>query len=618
MKKSILIAVASTIAILSSCVKESIEINDKDSVNYPVFKGTMEKVTHADTKAGLDLNELKIAWNTGDEIFITDGSGKAIYQANESGSGVTFEYKSGDALAVGDDVNYVAYYPASMVQEDGSLELKLKQPYVSENISYLPMKAESAGELDLNFKNLTGIIRLKYTPTTASRPISHIGFTADKPLSGKYTIVDGNAVTETGKSYQGVVLDGFSETFTAGGTKYFYLAVPEGSYENFTINFSSKDRAIFLGANKAINIYRSQITTIEYAGKSLDQNAAKASNINGTDEDGELVSEWTATTDNTPSNCYIVSKFNSSDVAYILTTKGKTTEYLEGGVAAEVLWETDYTTTPVTRGSIVRAAQYAENRIYLQFPSFPKNGSAVVALRNEVGEIIWSWHIWTTPQGEPETVQYTKTDNTHLCYMMDRNLGANGNSKDDNQIQTYGFYYQYGRKDPFVHPSIAVTGVQRTAIFNSSTQYSAADGLKNPTTYYGVESNCWASDINKFTNESNPCPQGYSIPSMGKNGVPWASSDYFTFSATSSTTKSAWEECGWDYPVNSQSENNTTWFPAPGILTYKGNLAYEGTRTYIWGASKYAYFLNTGTGNVNVNINAADQSKAYVIRCIKK
>lgn len=608
MKKSILIAVASTIAILSSCVKESFEVND--NVNYPVFKGTMENVTHADTKAGLDLNELKIAWNKGDEIFITDGSGKAIYQAKESGSGVTFEYKSGDALAVGDDVNYVAYYPASMVQEDGSLELKLKQPYVSENISYLPMKAESAGKLDLNFKNLTGIIRLKYTPTSNTYPITHIGFTANRPLSGNYSIVHGKAVTEAETTYQGVVLDGFKVDFVANEARYFYLAVPEGSYENFTINFCNENRAIFLGARKAINIYRSQITTIEYSGASLDQNQAKSESLNNT--------SWTNTTDDVPSNCYMVSKFSSAKVPCIPTTKGKTKTYIYGGVAAEVLWETDYTSAPVARGSILRAVQCSGSRIYLQFPSSPKSGSAVVALRNEDGEILWSWHIWVTPEGEPGTVQYTMKDGTDLCYMMDRNLGANGNSKDDNQIQTYGFYYQYGRKDPFVCPSIAVTGVQRTSVFNSSTQYSLADGIKNPTTYYGVESNYWAADITSFKDESNPCPQGYTVPVMSSTGTPWASSDLFTFGTESSATLSAWDECGWNYLVNNQTENNTTWFPASGYLSYKGGLTNAESRTYFWGASKYAYFRNTGAGNVNRTFNDEDGSKAYVIRCVKK
>ncbi len=82
-------------------------------------------------------------------------------------------------------------------------------------------------------------------------------------------------------------------------------------------------------------------------------------------------------------------------------------------------------------------------------------GNAVIAALASNGTIMWSWHIWITEK-EISSV------NINGVEFMDRNIGAFMNSnayvdedfeEEDSILASYGLYYQWGRKDPFIYPS---------------------------------------------------------------------------------------------------------------------------------------------------------------------
>ena len=55
--------------------------------------------------------------------------------------------------------------------------------------------------------------------------------------------------------------------------------------------------------------------------------------------------------------------------------------------------------------------------------------------------------------------------------MMTRNLGAlaNGNATTSEILASYGLYYQWGRKDPFIGPSTyKISSGQGAAMYNDS------------------------------------------------------------------------------------------------------------------------------------------------------
>lgn len=95
-------------------------------------------------------------------------------------------------------------------------------------------------------------------------------------------------------------------------------------------------------------------------------------------------------------------------------------------------------------------------------------GNAVLAAYDKEGNIIWSWHIWVNngvkdivyrtlyfndPEDSPEYDDnpYNTTNKTlENVSVMNMNLGATKASwtDDTDVINTYGLYYQWGRKDP--------------------------------------------------------------------------------------------------------------------------------------------------------------------------
>ena len=107
-------------------------------------------------------------------------------------------------------------------------------------------------------------------------------------------------------------------------------------------------------------------------------------------------------------------------------------------------------------------------RIYCRVAPNTTGGSGAIAAYNASGEILWSWHIWVTDYNPDargtEDVQtpvnkrklkFEYGSYTNILPMMDRNMGAVAGYIDfpPNELEkskTNGFYYQWGRKDPFI------------------------------------------------------------------------------------------------------------------------------------------------------------------------
>ncbi|MFI3305054.1 MAG: FISUMP domain-containing protein [Rikenellaceae bacterium] len=91
-------------------------------------------------------------------------------------------------------------------------------------------------------------------------------------------------------------------------------------------------------------------------------------------------------------------------------------------------------------------------------------GNAVIAGISESGVVVWSWHIWVTDQAVGAVDFGGNT-------FMDRNIGALGNTNRDDEetLDTYGLYYQWGRKDPFIQPYYYnASGSMDAYLYNSS------------------------------------------------------------------------------------------------------------------------------------------------------
>ena len=178
-------------------------------------------------------------------------------------------------------------------------------------------------------------------------------------------------------------------------------------------------------------------------------------------------------------------------------------------------------------------------------------GNAVIAVYDDKENILWSWHIWITESPAEVEIQLGEGEH-HTVTVLDRNLGAtratctNGNQA----LETYGLYYQWGRKDPSMGPQVFDYRIQNlstapdwdywsdkktAAEVAQFAQPTLKDAVENPmylimpsaqTQDYSFN---WLYERYDFLwgyNEAtgmtsktiyDPCPYGYRVPSSELN-----------------------------------------------------------------------------------------------------
>ena len=164
-----------------------------------------------------------------------------------------------------------------------------------------------------------------------------------------------------------------------------------------------------------------------------------------------------------------------------------------------------------------------------------KSGNALIGAYDAAGTLLWSWHVWAADY-DPAAAENQKEFNGYT--MMARNLGAlaSGNESTDDICNSYGLYYQWGRKDPFIGPSSYnfASGTAATMYNGSNSSVSAtpvsssaANGTldyarQNPMTFItGVEESgydwLWNHDATLWTAPGtakslyDPCPAGWRV-----------------------------------------------------------------------------------------------------------
>jgi len=173
---------------------------------------------------------------------------------------------------------------------------------------------------------------------------------------------------------------------------------------------------------------------------------------------------------------YRVEKGGGYDIATYLdpTVTDKTISKLE------IIWQTPDCIGDNTNGNLVYLGEDTGDIHRKIIVKAGKEGNALIAARNSRQEIIWSWHIWVTPN-EPDnralafvytTFTWDETgihggkDATRIpgYSIMPCNLGAldfeaqstikleigdYGKPFEEAERRTFGMVYQWGRKDPF-------------------------------------------------------------------------------------------------------------------------------------------------------------------------
>lgn len=139
---------------------------------------------------------------------------------------------------------------------------------------------------------------------------------------------------------------------------------------------------------------------------------------------------------------------------------------------------------PVNNISLINGGKPdADGFVKFSVSELPK-GNLIMAAYDGRGSILWSWHFWFTD--EPKLMK------CHDYVIMDRFLGATyappkehsaalsevKTISDANLAASMGFYYQWGRKDPFPGPSLSSLSSNSTTAFNSWWKYEGGSWVK--------------------------------------------------------------------------------------------------------------------------------------------
>ena len=597
MKSRLFICLSAIIA-LTSCQEELMPQQKPVADRVPSeFHGTIEEMDA--TKTYLDeFNNVR--WAIGDQITIFAGNTLAErYQVTDDSHGKTsadFDYIRSSSFAGGSDItNNIAFYPYSgdidcaYGDSNSPVEsyvltgvvLPSVQEYAADSFGpgAAPMVAVtgSADEYGLKFRNICGGLKLQ---VLGNDKIASVRLTGNggEVLCGPAEIkafVDYSvpSITMTGDDTE-VTLDcGEGVQLNMDEATSFIISLPPMEFaEGFTVELTDVDGGkMTVTASVANTITRSSLLrmpAITYV--------------------SDLSAKGTA-------NSYIVSQKGAYKIR---TVKGNSDESVGEAASAEVLWESFGTDVIPNVGDLVKDAEYSDGYISFKTADTFKEGNAVIAAKDEAGNILWSWHIWLV-EDEIKEHEYAFGAGT----LMDRNLGAT--SAVPGEIETFGLLYQWGRKDPFLGFDGEGTEAGSTIKWPEATQTSETTGtieytISHPTEFIcGTGANIsdcyydWIFDENspeehRWANTKtiyDPCPPGWSVPYNSGETI-WKKASFPIMEEYEIQNNKG---CLYSYIYCGQE----AWYPATGGRSYDDGRLHSANINLEWWDAKRGNLINT-------------------------
>ncbi len=251
--KYIVLILAAAIS-TAACNKEITEINGAGFAKANNGKLTVSAIAgtvgngDADTKAHGDYG-YDILWDENDEIAVKDASGHQGIFGIADGVGKkvgTFAQSESDTYEYSGEVT--GYYPAEMLQEDGSIKWPTAQKY-SKVLTDVPMTATATitdGGTVFNFDGLGGVLQLILTVPGVDLPMKSITVSADnlnEPIS---------------LDCIGLTLGAAAQTVN--------ISLPAQEYTNMKLSFEASNGTLKdLTAKKGITIKKNVVLKGAYA-----------------------------------------------------------------------------------------------------------------------------------------------------------------------------------------------------------------------------------------------------------------------------------------------------------------------------------------------------------------
>ncbi|MDR2809805.1 MAG: hypothetical protein LBB84_04510 [Tannerellaceae bacterium] len=219
-------------------------------------------------------------------------------------------------------------------------------------------------------------------------------------------------------------------------------------------------------------------------------------------------------------------------------------------------------------------------------------------------KIVWSWHIWSMP----EIADYPYGGDVNSGYqdpnqslLMKRVLGKGASIH-------RGLYYQWGRKDPFMHDFTKIEKADTLIPFHHDDIQAAIppfEAMRLPTTFFTHSSdwintqtdNLWyrLQGVDTLKSYYDPCPEGWRVPL------------YY-----SDPDKTPWKNDATSYLSGARDEFRNGYL-APTTAAHTST-----TIGYIWTASpdmvnaRYTEIITAG-----VTTSSTSRSSGLSVRCVK-
>lgn len=513
---------------------------------------------------------------------------------------------------------YYAFYPysadASFSSSDASLTLNIPQVQKYQENTFatdvVPMVAKFNIGDSLYFKNICGGFVVKMTGTEKVQSLRLTAYTSngsDAKISGPFKVNMKSETFEmepTESSMTSILVD------CADGVQLneveptaFHFILPPAVYNGIKLLVTTTDGARMIkSTDKAVNIRRSNISYI--SAFKFEDNVVPVD----LSQQGH-------------SNCYIVPEVGiySFDATVIgngtfgmIDNAGFHTEdYHITPESVEVLWQ--------DRENVIYDVTLREGRVH--FLSDGVEGNALVAVIDASGNILWSWHIWSTDQ--PKEQKYVNGTGTYM--VLDRNLGATRASRGEgNDWQDgIGTVYFWGRKDPF-YAETFIRGKEslsmEESILNPTTSHSTGSWTNYKAWMDPYISNAWSIEQKTIY---DPCPAGYRVPIENIwNG--------FTLTNSTSTNIDEFNiegtyDCGFEFYIN-DAKTETAWYPPTHSITWSSDYWEVGAEGRYWSVNpvegnkkkRYFHFMHNSPTDTNVEIGVdIDNGWALSVRCMK-
>lgn len=586
MKKSLIIAAIFAAVLAVSCQNK--ELVEEPAQTEPVIK-TFVLELPSDSKASVSLGG-KVTWEPGDEILIHTGHIRAgeFTTVELSASDIFNDGKSArisfEALTTYDWISkgwtetpgvysdYYAAYPAMTAAFSGTWYCR---SFFSNTNQFLMAACDNEGAF--RFYNLCSIITF-----SASGDYDSFIFSGNRKEVIGYDIY-GVEILKGSQNFRYSSSSGeqtkIEAEFVKNGTNYVYIPGGANLADGFTIHFikngsivkeAKSTAGVNLGHNDMLNLGDISAHVKDYSAPSTSDHKSDIPTAGAID----LSAEGTA-------NCYVVSAAGTYKFpAY----KGNTKELAGEVFDVELLWETQNNKAEIAANSVIAAVDFENNWIYFQTASTLQPGNALIAAKNNMGKIIWSWHIWI-----PQTAFTTVTEDIFAPQpAMSRNLGALIDTPEsvDAPVESFGLLYQWGRKDPF--PGIGDFGHSNPIALTHPVTFTNAQttiqgAIENPTVFYWLASSDWQNELSSASSDSpnagtlwgeakktvyDPCPPGYCMPARATTAF-WDKTQlvgqtYFT--------------C---YNANYSFKVGSLMFPLAGII-YHSSGGYNKLFTMVW------------------------------------